>query len=126
MTTRTGAEPEVTAEHGQRLLVIYAALMLAMGAPLCFFLWEGITRWYRWFFLLLIPVIVHAVLMSYSRGAMLSLVVACPLLWWRSRRKLLLTLIYAAVAAMIPVLACAATRTKPVTYADLKWADYGA
>ena len=30
MTTRTGAEPEVTAEHGQRLLVIYGALMLAM------------------------------------------------------------------------------------------------
>ena len=30
MTTRTGAEPEVPAEHGQRLLVIYGALMLAM------------------------------------------------------------------------------------------------
>jgi EmrB/QacA subfamily drug resistance transporter len=30
VTTRTGAEPEVTAEHGQRLLVIYGALMLAM------------------------------------------------------------------------------------------------
>jgi EmrB/QacA subfamily drug resistance transporter len=30
VTTRTGAEPEVTAAHGQRLLVIYGALMLAM------------------------------------------------------------------------------------------------
>ena len=30
MTTRTVAEPEVTEEHGQRLLVIYGALMLAM------------------------------------------------------------------------------------------------
>jgi transposase-like protein len=30
------------------------------------------------------------------------------------------------LAAMIPILACAAARTTPVTYADLKWADYGA
>ena len=29
-------------------------------------------------------------------------------------------------ARMIPILACAAARTTPVTYADLKWADYGA
>ena len=30
------------------------------------------------------------------------------------------------LAAMIPVLGYAAVRTKPVTYGDLKWADYGA
>jgi transposase-like protein len=30
------------------------------------------------------------------------------------------------LAAMVPVLACAAARSKPVTYHDLKWADYGA
>ena len=30
------------------------------------------------------------------------------------------------LAAMIPILANAAVRTKPVTYGDLKWADYGA
>jgi transposase-like protein len=30
------------------------------------------------------------------------------------------------LAAMVPALACAAARSKPVTYHDLKWADYGA
>ena len=30
------------------------------------------------------------------------------------------------LAAMIPVLLQAAVNTCPVTYADLKWADYGA
>lgn len=29
------------------------------------------------------------------------------------------------VAAMISIFACAATRSNPVTYADLEWADYG-
>jgi probable O-glycosylation ligase (exosortase A-associated) len=82
-----------------------AALMLAMGAPLCLFLWEGIAHWSRWFFLLMIPVIVHAVLMSYSRGAMLSLLVVCPLLWWRSRRKTQLGLVFAGVACLLPYLA---------------------
>jgi probable O-glycosylation ligase (exosortase A-associated) len=82
-----------------------AALMLGMGAPMCLFLWEALSRWYRWLFLLLIPAIIHAVLMSYSRGAMLSLIVVCPLLWWRSRRKAQLALIFAGVACLLPYLA---------------------
>ncbi len=51
-----------------------AGLMLAMGVPLCYFALEGIRNWYRWAFLAMIPLIVHAVLMSYSRGAMVSLI----------------------------------------------------
>jgi probable O-glycosylation ligase (exosortase A-associated) len=82
-----------------------AALMLAMGAPMCLFAWEAFTRWYRWLFLLAIPLLVHAVLMSYSRGAMLSLIVACPLLWWRSRQKVKLSLFFVGIAMMIPLLA---------------------
>jgi probable O-glycosylation ligase (exosortase A-associated) len=82
-----------------------AALMLAMGAPMCLFAWEGFTRWYRWLFLLAIPVLIHAVLMSYSRGAMLSLLVACPLLWLRSRQKVRISLVYVGVAFLVPVLA---------------------
>ena len=65
-----------------------AGLMLAMGVPLCWFVYEGTSRWWRWVYLLLIPNIVHAVLMTYSRGAMVSLIVVVPWLWWRSRRKL--------------------------------------
>ena len=55
-----------------------AALMLAMGVPLCYFAWEAIRRWFRWAFLAMIPLILHAVLMSYSRGAMVSLIAAVP------------------------------------------------
>jgi len=69
-----------------------AGLMLAMGAPLCYYSFEGIRRWWRWGFLALVPIIVHAVLMTYSRGAMLSLVVMTPLLVLRSRYKVLLTI----------------------------------
>jgi probable O-glycosylation ligase (exosortase A-associated) len=82
-----------------------AALMLAMGVPLCVFLWDALRSWYRWLVLAMVPVIIHAVLMSYSRGAMLSLVVTCPIWLLRSRRKVQLSLIYVAVAFMIPVLA---------------------
>ena len=45
-----------------------AGLMLAMGVPLCYFAWEGVRRWFRWAYLALIPVILHAVMMSYSRA----------------------------------------------------------
>jgi probable O-glycosylation ligase (exosortase A-associated) len=82
-----------------------AGLMLAMGVPVCLFLWEGIGRWYRWAFLAVIPVIVHAVLMSYSRGAMLSLLVVCPIWLLRSRRRVQLGLLYCLVALAVPVMA---------------------
>lgn len=55
-----------------------AALMLAMGVPLCIFAWDGIKHPIRWLFMTMIPLIIHAVLTSYSRGAMLSLVICLP------------------------------------------------
>jgi O-antigen ligase len=65
-----------------------AGIILAMGVPLCWFAWEGAAgRWWRWVYAALIPVILHAVLMSFSRGAMLSLVVATPLITFRSRYR---------------------------------------
>jgi probable O-glycosylation ligase (exosortase A-associated) len=64
-----------------------AGLMLAMGMPLCWFGYEGTNRWWRWGFLALIPPIIHAVLMTYSRGAMVSLLIACPWVLFRSRQK---------------------------------------
>jgi probable O-glycosylation ligase (exosortase A-associated) len=83
-----------------------AGLMLAMGVPLCLFAWEGARHWLRWAFLAVIPLIVHAVLMTYSRGAMLSLVVAWPLMVARSRYRVRITLASVAFAVLaIPVLA---------------------
>jgi probable O-glycosylation ligase (exosortase A-associated) len=64
-----------------------AGLMLAMAVPLCYFAWEGSTSRLRWAFLAFIPVLLHAVLMTYSRGAMVSLLIVMPLLWWRSRHR---------------------------------------
>jgi probable O-glycosylation ligase (exosortase A-associated) len=65
-----------------------AALMLAMGVPVCILLWDHIRGWARWFFLAAVPVIIHAVLMTYSRGAMLSLLVISPLVAVRCQRRL--------------------------------------
>jgi O-antigen ligase len=62
-----------------------AGLMLAMIAPCCLVLWNGEHRWWRWGYLAFLPVIVHAILMSYSRGAMLSLIAVTPILLWRQR-----------------------------------------
>jgi probable O-glycosylation ligase (exosortase A-associated) len=83
-----------------------AGLMLAMGMPLCWFAYEGTNRWWRWGFLVLIPPIIHAVLMTYSRGAMLSLLVTCPLVWWRSRQKVRMGIAMVCFALLaIPVMA---------------------
>ena len=82
-----------------------AALMLAMGVPLCFFAWEGIQKWYRWGFVFLIPVLLHAIMMSYSRGAMLSLVVTLPIYVLRSRRRLQVLAILGVIAFLVPLFA---------------------
>jgi O-antigen ligase len=55
-----------------------AGMMLAMGVPLCAFAWEAYRGWYRWCFAALIPVLLHAILLTYSRGAMLSLILSAP------------------------------------------------
>ena len=64
-----------------------AGLMLAMAIPLLYFTFEALTSRWRWLFLLVIPAALHAVQMSYSRGAMLSLIVILPLVVWRSRHR---------------------------------------
>lgn len=82
-----------------------AALMLAMGIPLCLYVWDGVRHWIRWAFLLFIPIIIHAVLTSYSRGAMLSLVITIPIYIIRSRRRVQLLIILMCIGATIPFLA---------------------
>ncbi len=82
-----------------------AGLMLAMAVPVCVFIWESHRRIWRWFFAAMVPVLLHAVLMTYSRGAMVALLVTSPLIFLRSRRKKLMTLGFAALAFIIPLLA---------------------
>ena len=64
-----------------------AALMLALAVPICLYLWDGLQHRLRWAILAIIPLIIHAILTSYSRGAMLTLALSIPLYWVRCRRK---------------------------------------
>ena len=64
-----------------------AGLMLGMAIPLCYFLWEGTAGKFRWVYLLIIPVLAHAVQLTFSRGAMLSAVVVSPVVFALSRYK---------------------------------------
>jgi probable O-glycosylation ligase (exosortase A-associated) len=82
-----------------------AGLMLAIGVPLAIYAWEAETRWWRWGFAASVPVLLHAVLMTYSRGAMISLIVASPLIVLRGRRRWQFAGLSLAVALVIPVLA---------------------
>jgi probable O-glycosylation ligase (exosortase A-associated) len=75
-------------------------LMLAMGVPICYFAWEADRRWWRWGFLLAVPVLAHAVLMSYSRGAMLSLALGSVLMALRARTRSMV-----AVGAVLAIVA---------------------
>ncbi len=80
-------------------------LTLAMAVPLCYFAWEGGRSRWRWLFLGLVPVLLHAVLMTFSRGAMVSLIAVAPLIGWRSRHRGRVALIGLGVLALLPLLA---------------------
>lgn len=64
-----------------------AGMLLAMAVPLCAFAWEAYRGWYRWLFALLIPMILHAVLLTYSRGAMLALILSSPFWLFRGGER---------------------------------------
>lgn len=49
-----------------------AALMLAMAMPFCFYFFFATKRWWRWLFLTLFLPAAHVIMLSFSRGAMLS------------------------------------------------------
>jgi probable O-glycosylation ligase (exosortase A-associated) len=82
-----------------------AGLMLAMGVPMAVYAWEGTKKWWRWGFVVAVPPMLHAVMMTYSRGAMLSLLIVAPLMIFRSHRRLPLTLIALVLAAAVPIMA---------------------
>jgi probable O-glycosylation ligase (exosortase A-associated) len=93
-------------------------LMLAMSIPMCFFAWEAIRSWIRWGFLLVIPVLLHAVLLTYSRGAMLSLCVVAPFVLARTRHKLMVGIVYAGIIGSIPVMAGQEIRDRFMTIGE--------
>jgi probable O-glycosylation ligase (exosortase A-associated) len=78
-----------------------AALMLAMAIPLGYFLWEGTRGWWRWGYLLVLPVLAHAVQLTFSRGAMLSTLCTLPFLFLFSRNKRLLAVFAVLGAAFV-------------------------
>jgi probable O-glycosylation ligase (exosortase A-associated) len=82
-----------------------AGLTLAMSIPLALSAFEAEKRIWRWGYVACVPLVIHAVLVSYSRGAMVSLIVATPLMLLRARRKVLFLLIVAALASTVPFLA---------------------
>lgn len=95
-----------------------AGLMLAMGVPLCYFAWEGCQGKWRWAFLVLIPLLLHAVLMTYSRGAMVSLLAVTPLIWLRSQQRRLLGLGGLALLFVMPLMAGPEIRARFFTTAN--------
>jgi probable O-glycosylation ligase (exosortase A-associated) len=82
-----------------------AGLMFAMAIPPCIFIYMGTKRWWRWLFAALVPFLLHAVLMTFSRGAMVSLLVATPFIFLRGKNKFQLLLAFVAIASIIPFLA---------------------
>jgi probable O-glycosylation ligase (exosortase A-associated) len=93
-----------------------AGLMLAMGVPMCWFCYQGMRRWYRWLFIALVPVMVHAVLMTYSRGAMVSLLLMCPALLLRSRNRVWVSVVFAGFfLVLIPIMAGPEIRARFLT-----------
>jgi probable O-glycosylation ligase (exosortase A-associated) len=71
-----------------------AALIAAMAVPMAYFAWEASSRWYRWWFLAVIPILVHAIQLSFSRGGMVSLMVTAIPVWLCSRHKMFLLGVY--------------------------------
>jgi probable O-glycosylation ligase (exosortase A-associated) len=82
-----------------------AALIVGMAIPMAFFAWEGTRHWVRWGFLAVIPLLMHALMLSFSRGGMLALCVAAVFVWFRCRNKGFVSIVYA--AAFVFVLATA-------------------
>lgn len=82
-----------------------AGLIMAMGVPMALAAWEGSTRWWRYVYLVMVVFLLHAVLMSYSRGAMLSLIVASPLIGALSRQRRRFGVAALALLLLLPFLA---------------------
>jgi probable O-glycosylation ligase (exosortase A-associated) len=95
-----------------------AGLYLAMGVPMCIALWEGTKQKYRWLFLAVVPVLIHAVLMTYSRGAMLSMLIAAPLSLFRGKYRARKLLFAGLIALLVPIMAGQEIRNRFASISD--------
>jgi len=77
------------------------ALVVAMAVPMAYFAWEANRHWFRWGFLLVIPLLVHALMLSFSRGGMVALGITSLPVLVRSRHKLILLGAYAALGVFV-------------------------
>jgi probable O-glycosylation ligase (exosortase A-associated) len=77
------------------------ALIVAMAVPMAYFAWEANRRWYRWGFLLAIPVLVHALQLSFSRGGMVALGATAIPVFVRSRHKAFLIATFVLLAGFV-------------------------
>lgn len=82
-----------------------AGLMLAVGVPLCVYAWQASKKIWRWAFLGLVPFLLHAILLSYSRGAMVGIVVGVPLIIVRATRRRQFAAAVIALAVLVPAMA---------------------
>src|ERR1700730_6087883 len=77
-------------------------LALLMVLPFIFYQWHFATnRWFRYGLMLMAFLVTIAVLLTYSRGALVGLCVIAPILMIRSRAKLLMGIIIVAVGCFI-------------------------
>lgn len=82
-----------------------AGLIMAMGVPLALAAWEGTRKWYRWAYLAMVVFLIHAVLMSYSRGAMVALIAAAPIIGVLSSQKRRVGMAALGLLLLLPYLA---------------------
>ncbi len=102
-----------------------AGLMIAMGIPMAYFLWQGYTKWWRWLFMPIVPMMLNAVFLSNSRGAMLSLLATAPLLAIRGRNKKATVLALLCLSMMVLLLAGKQVRARFSTVGQYQQ-DYSA
>ncbi|OWK43553.1 O-antigen ligase family protein [Fimbriiglobus ruber] len=92
-----------------------AALLLSLGVPMAYFAWELTRGWHRWLLLPIIPAIIHAVVSSYSRGAMLSVIITLPLYFLYTRKRKSLAVMLLVGLAMLPFMAGQEIRNRFMT-----------
>jgi O-antigen ligase len=79
-----------------------AALLITMVIPFCYYFFQAERRWWRWGYLACIFPTLHAIMLTYSRGAMLSaLVVGVAMLLWSARKHILQTLCIGIMVVMV-------------------------
>lgn len=100
-----------------------AGLMLATGVPLCVYAWQASKKIWRWTFLAFVPLLLHGIMLSYSRGAMVGIVVGVPLIVLRATRRRQFAAAILALAFLVPAIAGEEVRKEFFSSSDYKEDD---